>query len=330
MNISRIGRDFLRSICNLHRQREKKNIFLLATPRGGSTWVMEIIASQPRMKYYDEPFNIRRANVQKTGVFTTWEQLMPGTADREQVFAYIRALERNRYRFLNPAPLRKNHRFLTDRIVYKVHELAHMAGDIEQELGGQIVYLLRHPISTTISRVVYPRLDAYLTSAYFRDRYLSDTQYLEIHRLATSGSKLQKGMVAWCYENLVPLKHSNPTTWLVITYEEIVLNPVKSCRLMFERLRLTDLNALIVSVDEPASNIVMSDAGTRALMKGPDDTRRRLGLVRKWTTKVRPEEERQAFDVMDLFGLDAYRYGRLVAHDRYLNFGDTIQHIATP
>ena len=70
-------KDWIKTISNIHIQGDKKNIFLFATPRGGSTWVMEILASQPGMKYYDEPFSIRRPNVQKVSRFTKWEDLMP-------------------------------------------------------------------------------------------------------------------------------------------------------------------------------------------------------------------------------------------------------------
>lgn len=323
MNLLQAGRYFLRSISNVHRQADKKNIFLFATPRGGSTWLMEIIASQPGMKYYDEPFNVRRANVQKAGVFTRWEQLMPGTCDTERVFQYLRDLEGARFRFMNPPPLHKNHRFFTDRIVFKVHELDHMINDIEQR-GGQVLYLLRHPIPTTISRAVYPRLQAYVASPYYRDNYLSAAQHAEIARVVEKGSKLQQGMVSWCFENLVPLKYADTRGWLTITYEEILLNSRRSCQLMLDRLQLGDLDAMLAAVGEPASNIGMSDPTTRDLLRQSDEAARKLGMVKKWKAKVTPAEERQAFDIMELFELDAYCCDRLVAHDRYLHFKDTV------
>jgi hypothetical protein len=50
----------VKALTNVHRQGPLPNVFLFATPRSGSTWLMEIIASQPGFKYYDEPLNPRR------------------------------------------------------------------------------------------------------------------------------------------------------------------------------------------------------------------------------------------------------------------------------
>jgi hypothetical protein len=322
MSILQQGRYWLRTIGNMHRRGAKPDIFLFATPRGGSTWVMELIASQPGLKYYDEPFNVRRDNVRKAGVFRDWDSLMPEGCDPNRVFRYLADLQANRYRYMNPAPLRKHHRFFTDRIVFKLHELEHLVGEIAGHCNGQILYLLRHPIPTTLSRAVYPRLDAFLRSRHYRER-LEPAQRAEIERICRSGDKLLQGMVSWCYENLLPLKHADTRGWTFITYEELLLNPGPSCRLLQQRLQLDDLDTLLRAVGEPASNIGMSDRSTREILRGKDEQRRRLGLVTKWTGKLSAEREHEAMQVLEVFGLEAYQAGRLVASDAYLHFDDT-------
>ena len=82
----------LRSISNIHRPGYKKDIFLFATARGGSTWMMEILASQPGIKFFDEPVNIRRPNVQRTGVFRDWLDLMPDGRRVEYILQFFLAL----------------------------------------------------------------------------------------------------------------------------------------------------------------------------------------------------------------------------------------------
>ena len=46
---------FVKRLANVHRQGEKPNIFLFSTARSGSTWVVEMLATQPGMKLIDEP-----------------------------------------------------------------------------------------------------------------------------------------------------------------------------------------------------------------------------------------------------------------------------------
>ena len=152
MKTIRLFKDIIRTYSNIHTQGTKKNILLNATPRGGSTWVMEIIASQPGMKFYDEPFNIRREIIKKTQLFAGWEDLQPEGCDPGKIISYLKALENNQYGYLNAAPFQKNHRWITNRIVFKVHELEHLITEIADQCNMQVLYLLRHPIPTSLSK----------------------------------------------------------------------------------------------------------------------------------------------------------------------------------
>jgi len=314
---------FLKSISNVHIQGNKKNIFLFATPRGGSTWLMEIIASQPGMKYFDEPLNIRRDNVKNVNIFSDWSDLMPDSAQEEKIFQHIRNLEKNKIRYMNPPPFRKNHRFFTSRIVYKIHEIEHLITEIKDELDGNILILIRHPLANTISRNVFPRLDYFINSNYYREKYLSDFQINEITKIVANGTNLQKGIVSWCYENLIPLQYSNKPDCAFVTYEELLLNSEKTCKLMQDKLDLPDLKSMLSSVGAPAMNIMMSNKDTLDIINNQDAINKKQRLVKKWKSKVSEEEERAAFDILDLFKIDIYEYDRYIATDKYLNFTST-------
>lgn len=312
----------VKAVSNVHRQGDQPNVFLFATARGGSTWVMEIIASQPGIKYYDEPLNIRRQNVQRTGLFPDWESVMPGTGDSNRIVRYLNGLAQGEYRFMNPPPFRPHHRWLTNRIVFKIHEIEHLIGRIARECRGQVVYLLRHPIPTTVSRRVFPRLELFLASDYY-DRLIGDGPELrELKRIGATGSHLQRGTVSWCYENLIPLKHAD-FDGLFVTYEELALNPDRSCDLLMERLSLPDRGAMLRAFGQPSTNIAMSSVETRAMMTEADEQRRRRYLVTKWQAKVSAEDAAQVSAIMALFGLDVYTGEGLLPHPRYLHFEDT-------
>src|SRR5436190_11845966 len=97
VSIGNSAKYVLKAVSNLHKQGDRPNVFLFATARGGSTWVMEILASQPGMKYYDEPFNIRRDNVARIGLFTKWEDLMADTDDPDRVITFLNDLVAGEY-----------------------------------------------------------------------------------------------------------------------------------------------------------------------------------------------------------------------------------------
>jgi len=314
---------FLRSIGNIHTKGDHRDIFLFATARGGSTWMMEILASQPGFKYYDEPFNIRRSNVQHAGLVHEWREVMPDAGRSADLIRFLQELQLNQHRFMNPAPFRRHHRFRTNRIVFKIHGLEHLINDIKSSCNGQIVFLLRHPIPTTLSRYVFPRLDHFIASCHYQQNYLDDSQIREIRRIHCGGSNFQRGILSWCFENMIPLRFADSQDWLTVTYEELLLNPEKTCHSMAETLTLPRVDMMLHAINTPAANIKMSKQDTLNILKDSDEQMRRHALVSKWKGKASADEEKQCFEILELFGLDVYRHGRLVAHDRYLHHPDT-------
>ncbi len=322
-NIINSSKDWIKSVSNIHIQGKQKNIFLFATPRGGSTWLMEIIASQPGMKHYDEPFSIRRDNVKKVGLFKQWEDLMPDAKYDEKIINYIDDLTMNRVGVMNPPPFRKHHRFFTNRIVFKIHELEHIINAVKDRCDGKVLYLLRHPIPTSLSRNVFSRLELFIQSKFYRDKYINNEQRKEALRIIDNGTHLQKGVLTWCLENLIPLKFMDTADWTFVTYEEILLNPRKSCDMLAEKLMLTNVDSMLKAVDLPSTNISMSGNDTHEILEDENSTRRRLKLVTKWKQKVTELDEKNCFDIFNLFEIDAYSINSFISHERYLHHSDT-------
>jgi hypothetical protein len=312
----------VKSLANVHRRGNRPDVFLFATPRSGSTWLMEIIASQPGFKYYDEPLNPRRENVRYGGLFPDFGALMPDAGQERRIIGYLKELQAGRHGYMNPAPLRRNHRFFTDRIVFKIHEVEHLMDRAARECGGRLVYLLRHPIANSISRTVQPRLEHFLRSAYHAALVGELARAADIRRLALSGSPLQRAVVSWCYENLETLRHPDPSR-LVVTYEELVLNPMKSCDLLMRRLELDDRETMLASFERPAINIRMSHAETLAAMASADAGEKRIRLVTKWRKRIEPRQVADTAEVMAAFGIDAYDPAEPLAKPELLHFADT-------
>jgi len=323
MSLATSFKFLVKSFSNFHSQGDKPNILLVATPRGGSTWVMEIIASQPGMKYYDEPFSVRRENVQKVGLFHDWEDFQPEKKQDDTIIRYINELQSNKHRFMNPPPFRKNHRVFTNRIIFKIHELEHLVNKIEQECNLKVLYLLRHPIPNSLSRRVTPRLNLFMNSDTYCNQYLTQTQMKDIKHIFETGDDLDRKILDWCFENLVPLRFSDRSQWLTISYEELLLNSRKMCELMAKELLLDDLPALFASVDEPAANITMSKKETLTILKDPDEEKRKKNMVTKWRKSVSVEKERQTMQILSLFDLDTYTADRYIANTPFLHFNDT-------
>jgi hypothetical protein len=322
IGLSRRLRLLVKSCANVHRRGTRPDVFLFATPRSGSTWLMEIIASQPGFKYYDEPLNPRRENVQYGGLFPDFAALMPDAGQDGRIITYLKELQAGRHGYMNPAPFRRNHRYFTERIVFKIHEVEHLMDRAARECGARLIYLLRHPIANSISRTVQPRLEHFLRSAYHAALLGDSGQAAEIQRLAQAGTPLQRAVVSWCFENLETLRHPDPAR-LVVTYEELVLNPIKACDLLMRRLELDDRAAMLASFERPAINIRMSHAETLAAMASADAGEKRIRLVTKWRKRIEPAQVAATREVLVAFGIDAYDPAEPLANAALLHFADT-------
>jgi hypothetical protein len=247
---------------------------------------------------------------------------MPDTGDPDRVIAYLNGLAAGEYRHMNPPPFRANHRVFTNRIVFKIHEVEHLLGRIARECHGQIVYLLRHPIPTTQSRRLFPRLDLFLQSRFYADFIGDGRRLARIEHLGREGNHLQRGLVSWCFENLLPLRAPDFDA-LFLTYEELILNPEKSCHLLLDRLQFGDRARMMRAFGQESTNIALSSAETREVLRRADRQARTRHLFARWQEKTSEGDLSAVSEILDLFGLDVYSSRSPLAHPRYLHFADT-------
>lgn len=279
-------------------------------PRSGSSWLMELIWSQPGFRCVNEPFDLRNPHVRANLGLTSWEALQ-SDAHREDVARYMQAYLDNREHAAEARPFTgAPYRFLTNRIVFKIiHTGENQIDWFKERFNARIVFLTRHPIPVALSHVDHPRLEAYLNSdfsAHFSSAELELAAYI-----IRSGSKLQKGVLDWCFQNAVPLR-TRKDDWAVLSYEQLVLDPEPALHELAEKLELPDKAKLFGRLGRSSQVKHKSDAETKRLLEEPESDVKRLRLVSKWRNRVSAEEAQEAMRILTAFGLSAYRYDSLL------------------
>jgi hypothetical protein len=315
--------------CNIHRQGSLSDIFLISAPRSGSTWLMETIAAEPGIKFVNEPFTpkfVKKAQL-PTGLegklpLNKWKVLVvPPDADiqfREHLLENSATRIRGPYNIFS-----RDFDFLTNRRVVKDVDATSICEWIDdQDLGFRIVYLIRHPISTALSLVrgSVVRVEANLRHEGFRNRYLSDELTTYAWEIVQDGSEFEKGVLQWCLDNSIPwnaITRGN-RNWLLFTYEELLLSPVKSIQLIAERIELSRVDRLLRRVRIPSAT---TWPGREEIVKKANAVQR----VKEWQVQVTDSAQRTAFEIVSRFGIDAYELGSPVAREIYLHFSETAQ-----
>lgn len=306
-------------ILNYHKKNNKeKNIFIFVTPRSGSTWLMEVIASQPRMKYINEPLNIRNPFVRKNLLNYSWEILLSHPKREEILYKYFNNLINNNIKPLNPTPIKRYYHYYTDRIVFKIHAVKDMINWFEEKFDPHIIYLIRHPIAVAISRKQLPRLEQFIKNKIYCEKYLSEDQFEFAKNIIRTGTNFERGILSWSLQNLPALKFQNNKEWIILSYEEMVLKPDKILNMLSERLNLKAFNKEIIY--KPSMTIYKNDFETLKVLSDSNLEELREFLIKKWEKRIEPEQKDKAFEILEKFEIDAYNINSYLPHNRYLNF----------
>jgi len=289
---------------SFHRGSLGQDIFIFATPRGGSTWFMEMIWSQKGFKICSEPFDPRNPIVRRHLNVNSFVDIFNCEGVDRKFSEYIEAIRSNKIRSFNPNPLRKNYRPLTTRIVFKlIHASFDLASSLAQKSLSPLLFVIRHPIPTSLSREVFPLLGCIEKTNYI-ERFSHQEQRL-IAEVNARGNHLEMGVVAWCIHNKFAFVESNKL--ITVSYEQAVLDPTTVINVMCERLGLDDRTRMLCQSMKASAVRKKSSIERQKLLSDRTDRSR---LIDSWRTKVSPEEESRVMKYLDVFEIDAYRFGQ--------------------
>lgn len=306
-----------RSLTSIHKPGKLPHVFLFTTPRSGSTWLMELIWSQPGFKAVNEPLDLRVPLVREHLGIDTWEELQ-NNSSLPLLHRYIEGYCANKIHTTEPAPwLNRYYKPVTRRIVFKIiHGGENRVNWFRDTFGGKVVFFVRHPIAVALSHKAFPRLEAYINSDF--SQHFTSAQLDMAASIIRNGSKLQKGVLDWCFQNALPLR-DREDDWAVVTYEQLVLQPESAIEHLAEKLILPDRERMVKLLDRASGVKRKSDEETKQLLDERSSESKRKRLISKWKDKVSDEEERDAMQILEAFGIDAYRFGSfLPAQDLWI------------
>lgn len=310
-------RTFVKKISNFHVQGSKPNILFFSTPRSGSTWLMELIVSQQGMKECNEPFNLRLPVVRKNLGIDDWETLCTEAA-LEKVEPYLQLFVSGSKKVadFDLLPYQRHHKFFTNRIVFKLLFIGEdRINWFRDTFNAKIIFSIRHPIPVSLSRIGFPRLNAFINTEY-RENFTPE-QIEFAKEIAAKGSKLEQGVVDWCFQNAPPLQNP-PDDMMIITYEQLVLEPETVIYKLTKHLDLDNVEKMVHNISKPSKSVSLSNPETAALLNDASNyENNKKMLLEKWRKKVQPEEEEKLMHILKVFDMDIYVAGDLLPHQKY-------------
>lgn len=300
---------------NVHRPGLDRPICLFATRRGGSTWLTELIAANRGVRPLDQPLdlmtgNLTPAHYRRMPKYSYGELVGLDEEELERLAAYVEQLLSGALPVNAPVKFwRRDYDLVSHRMVLKILAAKALIDWFDQRFDVDVVYLPRHPIPQALSCIRNGwtlTAKAYLRNPRFVAEWLDEDLAVWAEDLLRVGTPLERFVLNWGLENLVPLRLlPERPTWTVVSYEECVVDPEGVVDHVAERLHLPDREAMLEVVRRPSGSSRRSTAETRAAIGAGD----RRGLVGGWRRHVGADEERAAFAVLDRLGISYYRPG---------------------
>lgn len=226
------------------------NIAIFSSPRGGSTWLAQILTEvqnsalvwEPLFKY--KAYRINQCNPfsyqERHNLNIGWNQFIPENAEWEEVENFFKALfdkeivNLKLYRFNDITQLRKANTF-----IYKFCFGNNLLPWLVKRYDINPVFLLRHPCAVISSQMKFGAFDWHKKNYRYNYNLEHFNSFYDPYRdVLDSISCYEERLAAeWAMSVLTPAKHpENDKKWITICYEDLLANPETSLDKIFERL----------------------------------------------------------------------------------------------
>lgn len=313
------------SLIDLYNKNEQRPIFICTSARSGSTWLMQMIAAAEGLQYVDQPLDIRNFHTNKYNLEPEWKFLYESKSREIKFKKYLQDLIDGKITLQFPHQFwLDGYDIKTNRRVFKILFGLNLISWFKQEFDPYIIYLIRHPVPTVLSRYKYDWPISYVANILQNEeskRIFPEKISRYGEKILKEGSNLEKYTLQWCVENYFPLKYYDDKNWLKITYEELVLNTEDLVKLMIEELDLkgSDYDRMTQMVTKQAKS-PMTHKKTEKFLKETSIEDDRSYLVKKWEDEISEKEENEIFNVIKKFDIDIYEKGKYLPSSKYLHY----------
>jgi len=309
-NAIKYGIDYISSRRNYNI---KDTIVISGPPRGGTTWLMELLDTLPGYRSIFEPLHFKRVpqlrqlNLRQPFGYPFRPYLSP-TDEHPQLKEYLAKVFKGKvvnwlFDFsLHPRVIYK--RISANKILVKCIRANRLLPWIDNNFELRAIYLmLRHPCAAISSRIKtwgYPpnvtlakriTLDSIGRIEYFRDnRELKK-------KLENLGGAIEVLAAIWAIDTYIPLayyKRNNPEKWHIVVYEKLVTS--------FEE----EIKAIFSHIGEPIPREVKRMFSKPSRMSYDKQFIGTSKQLLKWKKHLSQDQIKKILEVVGWFGINFY------------------------
>jgi len=219
----------------------KNAIVISGMPRGGSTWLAELLATDSKSAIIWEPLHLDFFPQFKKLHFKWRQYINDGDTDlsKKKIFEEVLTGKALTLGILQRTSIKQllSAEFLLIKFCRANRLLPWLTHNFEFK---KTIHLLRHPCAVVASQLRFGAWND--VEAFFTDEELAPDGFIEnYYDIIKSINNIEEKLTAiWCLDNIIPLTQNTRQKWVSVTYENMLLHPEKS----FERMGLEFTEAI--------------------------------------------------------------------------------------
>lgn len=237
----------IKTILKFKNYKIEDAIIICSEARGGSTWLMELLRNIPGTIINWEPLHVTNGVV-PSDYKLGWRPLLNRESQPKYESLFRKILELKLYnnwtlRFVDLVDIKPSAHVLTKFV--RANNLLPYFIDSFPEMKYPPIFLLRHPITTCISRLKTFEKEKDIVNAKNRIKFvvpdcINNERFNDhVSYLDSLETTLEFEVAIWCVNNAHLVAHKNHSKWCTIYYEDMVLQPEQQLRELAVQLGLT-------------------------------------------------------------------------------------------
>lgn len=269
------------------------NFYVFADPRGGSTWLAEIINQIPQTSMVWEPLHLEYAQNFKNLGFH-WRQHIDESSDwMEAKYEFEKLFEGKTWNIFS-ARMNSPFKLLSSkRLIFKICRGNRLLPWLTNQFRFDYkpIYMVRHPFSVVASQVLQGGWES-VPSYKLPNSKFTDFENSHLDFLSSLKTREEILVAQWCISNKQSLENArNGKDWIFITYEDLYMNTEEVISSIFRQWKL----------ELPNLNLNLKSA--TALNELPKQKELQLG---KWKEQFESKVIDEMMAVVDYFGIHIY------------------------
>jgi len=299
-------------LSKINRFEPSETILLFSDPRGGSTWLSEVLLKATNSAVVWEPLHPRiKSEFRKLDLGASSRRYIPEDVSWPEAKKAFQLLFSGKLLYSNSFFLSKPWKFIiAKRLLVKICRGNGMIPYITKNFNFSLkpIYLVRHPFAVVASQLRHGSWDKIpdrfeLPKSPFPEFYFQHKEFLK-----SLNSREEVLTAVWCLINSVPLNHArNNKDWITIHYENLLLNPEIEMKRIFN----------IWGMDYP-DNIKKNIAILSKTAKPNQFEENKINQLEKWKDFFSEDQLFRMGLIMDYFKISVYSRFKVVP-ENYLN-----------